>query len=96
MARFTSHDIALPRCLLSSNLRSLPDAQDPTPEDRQALKGFFHLFSRLYPCGECATEFQKLLKEYPPQVCAFQQDKKSLLMPDRVPQIGQLVAMSCA
>lgn len=23
--------------------------------------------SRLYPCGECAAEFQALLKEYPPQ-----------------------------
>lgn len=42
--------------------------QTPTEDDRLALKSYFHLFSRLYPCGECAEEFQKLLKEYPPQV----------------------------
>lgn len=39
----------------------------PTPDDRQALKSFFHLFSRLYPCGECAEHFQEMLKEYPVQ-----------------------------
>lgn len=27
-----------------------------------------YLTSRLYPCGECATEFQALLKQFPPQV----------------------------
>jgi len=43
-------------------------SQTPTDDDRQALKSYFHLFARLYPCGECAAEFQKLLKEYPPQV----------------------------
>lgn len=28
-------------------------------------------FSRLYPCGECAAEFQALLAEYPPQASAL-------------------------
>lgn len=44
------------------------DKQTPTPSDREALKSYFHLFARLYPCGECAQEFQALLNEYPPQV----------------------------
>ena len=43
-------------------------AQEPTPDQRNALDSYFHLFSRLYPCGECATEFQQLLRKYPPQV----------------------------
>jgi hypothetical protein len=42
-------------------------SQNPTQSDRTALKTYFHLFSRLYPCGECAAEFQALLKQYPPQ-----------------------------
>ncbi|KAF8150448.1 ERV/ALR sulfhydryl oxidase domain-containing protein [Mycena galopus ATCC 62051] len=38
------------------------------PEDeRDALSSYFHLLSRLYPCGECAAEFQMLLQKYPPQ-----------------------------
>ena len=41
--------------------------KDPTPEQREAFDAYFHLFSRLYPCGECAAEFQMLLKEFPPQ-----------------------------
>ncbi|KAG9085184.1 hypothetical protein FS749_004628 [Ceratobasidium sp. UAMH 11750] len=39
----------------------------PTEDEREALKSFFYLTSRLYPCGECAVEFQSLLKQYPPQ-----------------------------
>lgn len=39
----------------------------PTNDEREALKSFFYLTSRLYPCGECAAEFQALLKQYPPQ-----------------------------
>jgi hypothetical protein len=42
--------------------------QSPTQDERDALKSYMHLFARLYPCGECAQEFQTLLKEYPPQV----------------------------
>ncbi|WVQ96176.1 hypothetical protein IAU59_003279 [Kwoniella sp. CBS 9459] len=49
------------------HLMTLRYPDEPTEDDRQALKSFFHLFSRLYPCGECAAEFQLLLKEYPPQ-----------------------------
>lgn len=39
----------------------------PTDSDRQLLLRFFTDFSQLYPCGECATHFQALLKELPPQ-----------------------------
>ncbi|KAH9856721.1 ERV/ALR sulfhydryl oxidase domain-containing protein [Lenzites betulinus] len=41
--------------------------EDPTQDERDALNNYFHLMSRLYPCGECAAEFQLLLKKYPPQ-----------------------------
>lgn len=41
--------------------------ENPTPDEREALKHYFYLTARLYPCGECASHFQKLLKEYPPQ-----------------------------
>ena len=40
----------------------------PTADEREALNSYFHLSARLYPCGECATEFQALLQKYPPQV----------------------------
>ncbi|KAJ6593362.1 ERV/ALR sulfhydryl oxidase domain-containing protein [Mycena capillaripes] len=41
--------------------------ETPTQDERDALNSYFHLLSRLYPCGECAAEFQMLLKKYPPQ-----------------------------
>ncbi|KAF9523861.1 ERV/ALR sulfhydryl oxidase domain-containing protein [Crepidotus variabilis] len=41
--------------------------EQPTPDEREALSSYFYLSSRLYPCGECAAEFQQLLKKYPPQ-----------------------------
>ncbi|KAJ3752314.1 ERV/ALR sulfhydryl oxidase domain-containing protein [Lentinula raphanica] len=41
--------------------------ENPTNDERTALNSYFHLLSRLYPCGECATEFQALLKKFPPQ-----------------------------
>ncbi|KAK0486322.1 ERV/ALR sulfhydryl oxidase domain-containing protein [Armillaria novae-zelandiae] len=41
--------------------------ENPNADEREALNAYFHLLSRLYPCGECATGFQKLLKELPPQ-----------------------------
>ena len=42
--------------------------EKPTPDDQVALKTFITLFSRLYPCGECAEHFRQLLAKYPPQV----------------------------
>ncbi|KAJ7807876.1 ERV/ALR sulfhydryl oxidase domain-containing protein [Mycena olivaceomarginata] len=45
--------------------------EKPTQDERDALSSYFHLLSRLYPCGECASEFQMLLKKYPPQVRNF-------------------------
>ncbi|KAJ6491743.1 ERV/ALR sulfhydryl oxidase domain-containing protein [Mycena vitilis] len=41
--------------------------EKPSQDERDALDSYFHLLSRLYPCGECAAEFQMLLKKYPPQ-----------------------------
>ena len=41
--------------------------EEPTADDSLALKTYIQLFARLYPCGECASHFQKLLKKYPPQ-----------------------------
>ncbi|THH07539.1 hypothetical protein EW145_g3310 [Phellinidium pouzarii] len=41
--------------------------EEPNGDERNALESYFHLQSRLYPCGECAAEFQQLLKKYPPQ-----------------------------
>lgn len=40
----------------------------PTPDDSLALQTYIQLFARLYPCGDCASHFQLLLQEYPPQV----------------------------
>jgi len=41
--------------------------ENPTPDEREALRAYFHLQARLYPCGECAAEFQQLLIKLPPQ-----------------------------
>ncbi|KAL1408305.1 hypothetical protein Q8F55_005111 [Vanrija albida] len=49
------------------HLMTLRFPDKPTADDRETLKNYFHLFARLYPCGECAAHFQKMLKEYPPQ-----------------------------
>ncbi|RYP70048.1 hypothetical protein DL771_005739 [Monosporascus sp. 5C6A] len=42
--------------------------EKPTEEDSLALKTYIQLFARLYPCGDCAAHFRKLLAKYPPQV----------------------------
>ncbi|OZJ05580.1 hypothetical protein BZG36_01725 [Bifiguratus adelaidae] len=39
----------------------------PTPDERESLKLFILLLGRLYPCGECAEHFQKLIAKNPPQ-----------------------------
>jgi len=41
--------------------------ENPSHDEREALKNYFYLTARLYPCGECASHFQKLLSDYPPQ-----------------------------
>lgn len=41
--------------------------EEPTTDEREALSSYIHLFSRVYPCRECAEHFQLLLKEFPPQ-----------------------------
>ncbi|KZP13741.1 hypothetical protein FIBSPDRAFT_797519 [Athelia psychrophila] len=41
--------------------------EDPAQDERDALDAYFRLSARLYPCGECAAEFQMLLKKFPPQ-----------------------------
>ncbi|ETW74808.1 hypothetical protein HETIRDRAFT_482601 [Heterobasidion irregulare TC 32-1] len=51
--------------LLHTMTLRYPEA--PTEDERTALLSYFHLTSRLYPCGECAAEFQLLLKNFPPQ-----------------------------
>ncbi|RSL40588.1 hypothetical protein CEP53_013271 [Fusarium sp. AF-6] len=50
---------------LHTMMARFPDK--PTKEDRMALETFMHLFARLYPCGQCAAHFQKVLAKYPPQ-----------------------------
>ncbi|KAI8627976.1 ERV/ALR sulfhydryl oxidase domain-containing protein [Xylariaceae sp. FL1651] len=42
--------------------------EKPTEDDSLALKTYIQLFARLYPCGDCASHFQKLIKKYPPQI----------------------------
>ncbi|KAL7934576.1 ERV/ALR sulfhydryl oxidase domain-containing protein [Trichoderma chlorosporum] len=41
--------------------------EEPSPEERKTLETFIYLFSRLYPCGDCARHFRGLLSKYPPQ-----------------------------
>lgn len=42
--------------------------EKPAESEKDAFKSFIYLFSRLYPCGECAAHFQELLRKHPPQV----------------------------
>ncbi|EEH35085.2 FAD-linked sulfhydryl oxidase ALR [Paracoccidioides lutzii Pb01] len=40
----------------------------PSSEQQETLRSYIFLFSRLYPCGECASHFQTHLAKFPPQV----------------------------
>ncbi|KAH6615477.1 ERV/ALR sulfhydryl oxidase domain-containing protein [Chaetomium sp. MPI-SDFR-AT-0129] len=51
--------------LLHTMMARFPEK--PSDDDSLALKTYIQLFARLYPCGECAAHFQKLLRKYPPQ-----------------------------
>ncbi|KAH7077285.1 FAD dependent sulfhydryl oxidase Erv2 [Paraphoma chrysanthemicola] len=42
--------------------------EKPTDDEKEALRSYVYLFQRLYPCGECAEHFGKVLAKYPPQV----------------------------
>ncbi|KAK2600133.1 hypothetical protein QQS21_005148 [Conoideocrella luteorostrata] len=50
---------------LHTMVAKFPDK--PTDNDRKTLESFFHLFGRLYPCGDCARHFREMLQKYPPQ-----------------------------
>lgn len=52
--------------LLHTVLARYPDT--PTEQEKATLKLFILMFGQVYPCGDCARHFQKLLKKYPPQV----------------------------
>ncbi|CAN6654597.1 FAD-linked sulfhydryl oxidase Erv2p [Trichomonascus vanleenenianus] len=41
--------------------------EKPTQDERETLTTFIQLFSRVYPCRECAEHFQEMIKKYPPQ-----------------------------
>jgi FAD-linked sulfhydryl oxidase len=51
--------------LFHTMMAKFPDK--PTDDDRLALKTYIQLFARLYPCGDCASHFQKIIAKYPPQ-----------------------------
>jgi len=52
--------------VLHTTFARFPDK--PTKDEQEALRQYIHLFQRLYPCGECAEHFGKLLEKFPPQV----------------------------
>jgi hypothetical protein len=41
--------------------------EKPTEEESNTLRTFIYSFQRVYPCGECAEHFGKLLEKFPPQ-----------------------------
>jgi FAD-linked sulfhydryl oxidase len=51
--------------LFHTTMAHFPDK--PSKDQSDALKSYIYLFARLYPCGECATHFQKIIKQFPPQ-----------------------------
>ncbi|KAI9677275.1 MAG: hypothetical protein M1829_002617 [Trizodia sp. TS-e1964] len=52
--------------VLHTTMSRFPDS--PTEDESNALRSYLHLFARLYPCGECAGHFRKILEKFPPQV----------------------------
>ncbi|KAJ2764897.1 hypothetical protein IWQ56_001465 [Coemansia nantahalensis] len=42
--------------------------EEPTGNEKEAMRSFLFLMSRLYPCGDCAHHFQQHLKKHPPVV----------------------------
>ncbi|OAX79939.1 hypothetical protein ACJ72_05739 [Emergomyces africanus] len=52
--------------VLHTMMAQFPDK--PSAEQQETLRSYVYLFSRLYPCGECASHFQAHLSKFPPQV----------------------------
>ena len=52
--------------LFHTIMARFPD--QPSEDEKTALKSYVHLFQRLYPCGECAEHFREILDRFPPQV----------------------------
>lgn len=46
--------------------------EKPTPEQRDVLTNYIKYFAQVYPCGDCARHFVKLLEQYPPQTSSRQ------------------------
>lgn len=42
----------------------------PTPQHKKDTLNFIYLLSSLFPCGDCAQHFQKLLSDFPPRVAS--------------------------
>ncbi|KAJ3130454.1 hypothetical protein HK098_000019 [Nowakowskiella sp. JEL0407] len=40
----------------------------PSPEEKKIMLNFIYGFAQVYPCGDCARHFSKLLKKNPPNV----------------------------
>ncbi|ETO30753.1 hypothetical protein RFI_06367 [Reticulomyxa filosa] len=41
-------------------------AETPSEEQKQAMIDFWRVFSRLYPCGDCAAHMRQKLQQLPP------------------------------
>lgn len=52
--------------LLHTVLARYPEK--PNDQQKTTLSQYVQLFAQVYPCGDCARHFQKLLAKYPPQV----------------------------
>jgi hypothetical protein len=42
--------------------------KEPSISEQQTYLDFINNFSKLYPCGDCASHFQMLLRKHPPLV----------------------------
>ncbi|KAI3406521.1 hypothetical protein KGF56_000653 [Candida oxycetoniae] len=51
--------------LFHTILARYPDK--PTQQEETTLFTYIQLFAQVYPCGDCARHFQKLLAQFPPQ-----------------------------
>lgn len=51
--------------LFHTILARYPDK--PSKQEQATLKQYINLFAQVYPCGDCARHFRKLLNKYPPQ-----------------------------